>query len=501
MEAHRIRRAYLEMLVENGHTIIPRTPLVLHDDPTTLFTGSGMQPLLRYLLGAPHPAGTRIGDVQPCLRAQDINDVGDNRHTTFFEMLGNWSFGDYAKSFQIPMLWRFLTDTVGLPPERIYVSCFIGDPQHGIARDDESAEIWTDLFRDAGISHERIDLDTEERGNEIGNQGARIAFYGAKNWWSRAGECRGHADRRPRRSRLGGVLLLPAGRARPGVRPLSPPELRRRPVPRNRQLGLHGVPAHRRRIRGSAPAQRRFRRRLGADRRGRHRQPRRLPHRSAVAHRGGAAVVVGPVLRGFDRRDARGHRPHPRSRAARRGRGPSGQQDPVLRHAQARAPGAALRARAGGHRRHRAGARPGDRRPLPRRLPGGRRRSGPHRGRAGQGGTQLRAHAAQGAGRDASPGPQRRGRGRLGVVRAPRHLRDARRGVRRGGAAHGHPAVADVAGGVRRVDGGAACAFPPGPGGGGPDHRLSRFASSCAIVHSHAHGADRGGRSERVRRG
>jgi alanyl-tRNA synthetase len=85
------------------------------------------------------------------------------------------------------MLWRFLTDTVGLPPERIYVSCFIGDPQHGIARDDESAEIWTDLFREAGISHERIDLDTEERGNEVGNQGARIAFYGAKNWWSRAG--------------------------------------------------------------------------------------------------------------------------------------------------------------------------------------------------------------------------------------------------------------------------------------------------------------------------
>ena len=187
MEAHRIRQAYLEMLVENGHTIIPRTPLVLRDDPTTLFTGSGMQPLLRYLLGEPHPAGTRIGDVQPCLRAQDINDVGDNRHTTFFEMLGNWSLGDYSKSFQIPMLWRFLTDVVGLPPERIYVTCYIGDPQHGIARDDESAEIWTDLFRDAGISRERIDLDTEERGNEIGNRGARIAFYGAKNWWSRAG--------------------------------------------------------------------------------------------------------------------------------------------------------------------------------------------------------------------------------------------------------------------------------------------------------------------------
>ena len=187
MEARAIRRAYLDMLVEHGHVLIPRAPLVLRDDPTTLFTGSGMQPLLPYLLGADHPSGTRLGDVQPCLRAQDMDDVGDSRHTTFFEMLGNWSLGDYSKSVQIPMLWRFLTDRVGLDPDRIYVSAFIGDPAHGIPRDEESAEIWTDLFREAGISHERIDLDTEERGDEIGNQGARIAFYGHKNWWSRSG--------------------------------------------------------------------------------------------------------------------------------------------------------------------------------------------------------------------------------------------------------------------------------------------------------------------------
>ena len=89
MQAHEIRQAYLDMLVEHGHVLIPRAPLVLRDDPTTLFTGSGMQPLLPYLLGAEHPGGTRLGDVQPCLRAQDMNDVGDNRHTTFFEMLGN----------------------------------------------------------------------------------------------------------------------------------------------------------------------------------------------------------------------------------------------------------------------------------------------------------------------------------------------------------------------------------------------------------------------------
>lgn len=187
MEANAIRQAYLDTLVEHGHAIIPRAPLVLRDDPTTLFTGSGMQPLLPFLLGRDHPAGTRLVDVQPCLRAQDMTDVGDNRHTTFFEMLGNWSLGDYSKSVQIPMLWRFLTDTVGLAPERIYVSAFIGDPAHGIPRDDESADIWTDLFRDAGISHERVDLGTEERGAEVGNQGARIAFYGHKNWWSRFG--------------------------------------------------------------------------------------------------------------------------------------------------------------------------------------------------------------------------------------------------------------------------------------------------------------------------
>ena len=187
MRASAIRRAYLNMLVAHGHVLIPRAPLVLRDDPTTLFTGSGMQPLLPYLLGADHPSGTRLGDVQPCLRAQDMNDVGDNRHTTFFEMLGNWSLGYYSKSVQIPMLWRFLTEGVGLPPERIYVSAFIGDPAHGIPRDEESAEIWTDLFREAGISHERVDLGTEQHGGEVGNQGARIAFYGKKNWWSRFG--------------------------------------------------------------------------------------------------------------------------------------------------------------------------------------------------------------------------------------------------------------------------------------------------------------------------
>ena len=187
MDAHEIRRAFLDLLTAGGHARLIRAPLVLRDDPTTLFTGSGMQPLLPYLLGAPHPLGTRLTDVQPCLRAQDTDEVGDNRHTTFFEMLGNWSLGDYSKAEQIPRLFGFLVDVVGLDPNRIYVSAFIGDPAHGIPRDEESAEIWERLFAERGVDCGRVDLGTEEHGNEVGNQGARIAFYGDKNWWCRFG--------------------------------------------------------------------------------------------------------------------------------------------------------------------------------------------------------------------------------------------------------------------------------------------------------------------------
>ena len=164
MKADDIRRVYLEYMTETGHVVIPRAPLIPHDDPTTLFTGSGMQPLLPYLLGADHPAGTRVADSQTCLRVQDIEEVGDNRHTTFFEMLGNWSLGDYFKQEQLPQVWTFLTEKVGLDPNRIYVSCFIGDPAHGIPKDTESAEIWTRLFTEAGVSADQVDLGTEEHG-------------------------------------------------------------------------------------------------------------------------------------------------------------------------------------------------------------------------------------------------------------------------------------------------------------------------------------------------
>ena len=188
MNAQDIRRAYLKFFEDRGHKVIPRALLVPQNDPTTLFTGSGMQPLVPYLLGEPHQDGTRLVDSQTCLRAQDIEEVGDNRHTTFFEMLGNWSLGDYFKAEQIPWFWEFLTKEIKLDPQRIYVTCFIGDESAGVPRDTEAADIWTRLFTEAGIGAKRVDIDTEANGAKVGEQGGRIFFYGnKKNWWSRAG--------------------------------------------------------------------------------------------------------------------------------------------------------------------------------------------------------------------------------------------------------------------------------------------------------------------------
>lgn len=151
MNAHTIRNEYLKFFTDRGHAVIPRALLVPYNDPTTLFTGSGMQPLLPYLLGEEHPKGVRLVDSQTCLRAQDIEEVGDNRHTTFFEMLGNWSLGDYFKAEQLPWFFEFLTDVVGLDPNKLYVTCFIGDDANGIPKDTDSAEIWEKLFKDKGV--------------------------------------------------------------------------------------------------------------------------------------------------------------------------------------------------------------------------------------------------------------------------------------------------------------------------------------------------------------
>jgi len=188
MGINEIRRKYFENLKKQGHAIIPSSSLVPENDPTTLFTGSGMQPLLPYLLGEIHPKGQRLADSQKCFRAEDIDEVGDDRHTTFFEMLGNWSLGDYFKEEQLKWFFKFLTDDLGLDPNRMYVTVFVGDKKNNIPRDVESVEIWKELFLKKGIEADDVELFTEEEGGKRGMQDGRIFYYDAKkNWWSRSG--------------------------------------------------------------------------------------------------------------------------------------------------------------------------------------------------------------------------------------------------------------------------------------------------------------------------
>lgn len=167
MKLDEVREKYLEFFKKREHAVIPSASLVPDEsDSTTLFTSSGMQPLLPYFLGKEHSEGKRVADSQRCFRAEDIEEVGDNRHTTYFEMLGNWSFGDYFKEEQIPWFFEFLTKEIGLDPNKLYVTVFEGDEKAGIPKDTESAEIWERLLGGAD----------------------RISYYGAdKNWWSRAG--------------------------------------------------------------------------------------------------------------------------------------------------------------------------------------------------------------------------------------------------------------------------------------------------------------------------
>ena len=161
-----LREKFAEFWKNHGHKEVPPIPLVPQNDPTTLFTGSGMQPLVPYLLGEPHPQGNRLYNIQPCFRSQDIDEVGDNRHTTFFEMMGNWSLGDYFKKEQLAWFWEFLTEEIKLPKEKLYVTVFAGDKMNNLPPDDESIKVW----------------------KELGNPENKIIKYGPdKNWWSRAG--------------------------------------------------------------------------------------------------------------------------------------------------------------------------------------------------------------------------------------------------------------------------------------------------------------------------
>lgn len=149
MKSSDIRAKYITYFRNRKHKEIPSAKLVPENDPTTLFTSSGMQPLIPYLLGQPHPLGKRLVDSQKSFRAQDIDEVGDNRHTTFFEMLGNWSLGDYFKKEQLPWIFEFLTKDLELNPKRLYVSVFEGN--ESVPKDTESIAIWKEIFTGVGI--------------------------------------------------------------------------------------------------------------------------------------------------------------------------------------------------------------------------------------------------------------------------------------------------------------------------------------------------------------
>ena len=160
MKAIEIRNKYLNFFKEHGHAVIPSASLIPENDPSVLFTTAGMQPLVPYLLGEKHPAGTRLTDYQKCVRTNDIDEVGDNRHLTYFEMLGNWSLGDYFKEESIQMSFEFLTKELGIPVEKLSVTCFAGDED--CSRDEISASCW----EKAGIAKNHI------------------YFYGKDdNWW------------------------------------------------------------------------------------------------------------------------------------------------------------------------------------------------------------------------------------------------------------------------------------------------------------------------------
>lgn len=157
-------KAYLDFFKSKKHAIIPSAPLIPENDPTVLFTTAGMHPLVPFLLGQPHPLGKRLADVQKCIRTQDIDSVGDTYHHTFFEMLGNWSIGDYFKKEAIEFSFEFLTKVLKIPIERLGVTCFVGDENAG--KDNEAADVWKSL----GVKEEKIAFLPKE-----------------DNWWGPAG--------------------------------------------------------------------------------------------------------------------------------------------------------------------------------------------------------------------------------------------------------------------------------------------------------------------------
>ncbi len=178
MTTDELRQLYLEFFKSKGHEIIPSASLIPENDATVLFTMAGMHPLVPFLMGENHPLGRRLANAQKCIRTGDIDEVGDNRHLTFFEMLGNWSLGDYFKENAIEWSFEFLTSPqwLNLDPKRFYVTVFGGDET--APRDNLSIQVWQKCFNQAGIMAEVSDSGNWE------NENTRIFALGKNdNWW------------------------------------------------------------------------------------------------------------------------------------------------------------------------------------------------------------------------------------------------------------------------------------------------------------------------------
>ena len=173
-----VRQTFLDFFKQKGHAVIPSASLIPENDPTVLFTTAGMQPLVPYLLGETHPMGKRLVGAQKCVRTDDIDEVGDASHGTFFEMLGNWSLGDYFKEETIGWSYEFLTSHkwIGIDPLKLYVTVFEGDAN--AARDDESISIWQSQFEVHGIAAD-VGVAGKDEPTK-GNNGFRIFSYPKK---------------------------------------------------------------------------------------------------------------------------------------------------------------------------------------------------------------------------------------------------------------------------------------------------------------------------------
>lgn len=182
-----LRKSYVEFMKKRGASQVPSASLLPENDPSTLFTGSGMQPMVPYLLGEKHPVGNEITDIQKCLRTVDIEEVGDRSHLTFFEMIGRWEFkaneNDYKKK-QIDAIWDWQINELGIEPSRLYISVFKGSEELHIERDTEAIRLWSEKFQSVGIKPV-----IEEEPYKYGtSRGGRIFLYGEnENWWSRTG--------------------------------------------------------------------------------------------------------------------------------------------------------------------------------------------------------------------------------------------------------------------------------------------------------------------------